>query len=39
MTNLVRDDAKLFRPLLMVSGEEVGVRSARLGVAKLGVDA
>lgn len=31
-TNLVRGDIKLLRPLLIVRGDEVGVRSCRLDV-------
>lgn len=39
VTNLVRGDIKLFKPLLIVRGDDVGVRIGRLGVAKLvGVD-
>lgn len=37
VTNLVRGDIKLFKPLLIVRGDDVGVRSGRLGVAKLDV--
>lgn len=35
MTNLVRGEIKLFKPLLIVRGDDDGVRSGRLGVAKL----
>lgn len=37
LTNLVRGDRKLFKPLLIVRGDDVGVRIGRLGVAKLAV--
>lgn len=37
VTNLVRGDIKLLKPLLIVRGDDVGVRSGRLGVAKLDV--